>query len=429
MVRTFVEGLYELAARAARVAATVAPDTGSKLQRTLHARRGLRERYAAWSSHRDPARPLLWMHAPSVGEGLQARPVIEAIRRMHPDVQIAYTHFSPSAQHFASALDVDFHDYLPFDSADDARWAVASLRPTALVFSKLDVWPTLTHHASGKGVRLGLISATVAPQSARNRNPVRWMMRPVYQRLDLVGAVARDHADRLIEMGVRPEAVRVTGDTRHDQVWLRATSVDRTSALLRALQSDRLTLVAGSTWPTDEAVLLPAWKAALLQLPRARLIIAPHEPSPDHLAAVEGQLATLSLTSRRLSAPDEDADVLIVDRVGVLGDLYALGDVAYVGGGFHAAGLHSVLEPAAFGMPVIFGPRFSNSRDAEGLVEVGGGSVASSVDEMTQSLTRWLADASVRRSAGERARGLVKQGLGAAQRSADLVLELLGKTS
>ena len=367
------------------------------------------------------------MHAPSVGEGLQARPVLEIVRRERPDVQLAYTHFSPSAESFAAALDVDFHDYLPFDTAGDARAALSALRPSALVFSKLDVWPTLTRYASDSGVELGLISATVAPGSARARQPVRWMLRPSFARIALVGAIADDHAERLLAMGVRREALRVTGDTRYDQVWARAERVDRSAPLLAALASDRPTLVAGSTWPSDEIVLLPAWAEVRGRVPSARLIIAAHEPSGAHLAAIEGAIDRAGWSRARLSQPAGDADVVVVDRVGVLGELYALADAAFVGGGFHDAGLHSVLEPAAYGIPVVFGPRFRNSRDAEQLIARGGGVAAPAAGELAQHLVSWLSDTDARADVGERARQMVRGELGAAQRAAEIVFELLDR--
>jgi 3-deoxy-D-manno-octulosonic-acid transferase len=418
---------YDFAARLAIAAASVAPTGGSKLIRTLRARRGLTARCDAWAvGHRDLARRLLWIHAPSVGEGLQARPVLERLRQTHPHLQLAYTHFSPSAENFASRLDVDFRDYLPFDALSAMRGALDSLMPTALVFAKLDVWPTLTREADARGVRLGLISATLAQDSSRRGSIAAAMLRDAYARLDLVGAIDAADAVRLTELGVRREAIEITGDTRYDQVWTRATHVDRHGPLLSPLKSDRPTLVAGSTWPADERALLAAWLDVRHVVTDARLIIVPHEPTPAHIAPLERWAEGSGLTNARLGSDDaRTVDVVIVDRVGVLGDLYALADVAFVGGGFHDAGLHSVVEPAAFGAPVLFGPRWRASRDAALLLESRGAVAVRDAPAMARQLREWLTSAEARRAAGDRARTLVRTGVGAAERTVAMVARLL----
>jgi 3-deoxy-D-manno-octulosonic-acid transferase len=418
---------YDAAAALARAAAAVAPSGDSKVLRALAARRGIRARYARWArTDRDPRRPLLWLHAPSVGEGLQARPVLELARRERPDVQLAYTHYSPSAVAFAQSLDVDFRDYLPFDTRGDAHAVLDALRPTALVFSKLDVWPRLVVVASDRGVRLGMVSATLAAASSRRARVAATLLRDAYARLDVVGAVDAADADRLVALGVRPGAITVTGDTRYDQVWERAARVDRSGALLRRLVADRPTLVAGSSWPADEKPLLSAWLDVRSARPDARLIIAPHEPTDAHLAPIESWARRAGLRLARIGHDDAGAaDVVLVDRTGVLGDLYALGDAAFVGGGFHAAGLHSVLEPAAFGVPVLFGPRYTGSRDARLLVASGGGVSAPDASSIARQLAVWLVNGPARAEAGSKARALVRSGLGAARRSFDLVAQLL----
>jgi 3-deoxy-D-manno-octulosonic-acid transferase len=421
---------YEGTARLARLGASLArlaPNVDAKIVRALRARSGIRERYRDWgATRRDPSRPLLWVHAPSVGEGLQARPVLELIRRRHPNVQLAYTHFSPSAESFARGLDVDFHDYLPFDSAADARDALAALRPTALVFSKLDLWPTLTGRAHSLGVRLGMISATLAPGSSRRSRLAAGLLRDAYGLLDAVGAIDAADAERLVALGVRAGAVTVTGDTRYDQVWLRAQRVDRGTPLLARLATPRLTIVAGSTWPADENVLLPAFAALRRSVDTVRLIIAPHEPTSAHLAPIESWAARERMRLDRLDAADASTDIVLVDRVGVLGDLYALADVAFVGGGFHDAGLHSVLEPAAFGAPVLFGPRHESSRDALILSGQGAGRAVNDRETLAAVLIEWLSDSRARATAGGRAAEVVRKGLGAADRSLALVESLLG---
>jgi 3-deoxy-D-manno-octulosonic-acid transferase len=244
--------------------------------------------------------------------------------------------------------------------------------------------------------------------------------------LDAVGAVDDADADRLIQLGVHSNAIVVTGDTRYDQVWLRAQRVDRASPMLERLRSERMTIVAGSTWPADEAVLLPAFDALRRGGLDARMIIAPHEPTIDHISHITDWAKGAGYATARLDDADQGtADVVVIDRMGVLGDLYALADVAFVGGAFHPAGLHSVLEPAAFGTPVIFGPQHDNSRDASLLEQRGGGVSVSSDSDLTRRLRLWTTDATARREAGDYARALVRSGIGAAERSFELVNRLM----
>ena len=424
---------YEGGARLARIGASLAklfPSGESKALRALRARSGIIDRYRSWASgHRDPSRPLLWMHAPSVGEGLQARPVLALMRQRHPEVQLAYTHFSPSAESFARSLDVDFHDYLPFDSAAHMNAGLDALQPTALVYAKLDVWPTLSALAHSRGIRLGLVSATLPASSSRRSRFATALLHDAYAALDAVGAIDESDAARLIELGVKRNAIAITGDTRFDQVWQRAQRVDRHSPMLSRLASSRPTLVAGSTWPSDEKVLLPATARVRQRFPATRIVIAPHEPTPTHLAAIETWSAAEGYRLDRLDVANESSDVILVDRVGVLGDLYALADFAFVGGGFHNAGLHSVLEPAAFGAPVLFGPRYGRSREAVLLLGNGGGHAVADLGSLEQAVILWLEDRAARLAAGSNARALVSHGLGAAERSLHVVEALLDRAS
>jgi 3-deoxy-D-manno-octulosonic-acid transferase len=426
---------YRLAALAAGAAAPLAARLDAKVARTVAGRAGLAARLAAWgAAHRDPARPLLWMHAPSVGEGLQARAVLERLRGAHEAWQVAYTFFSPSAERFAAGLGVDVADYLPFDRPRDVDAALDALRPSALVYGKLDVWPELTLAAARRGVRLGLVAATVAPGSGRLRWPARRWLAPAYAALDRVGAISPDDARRLQALGTRPEAIVVTGDTRYDSVSERAARLDRGAdplARLGPTPPGGLTLIAGSTWPPDDAVVLAAFDRLRDEVPAARLVIAPHEPDPAHLAGVARRAQATGLPAPvRLSrlSPGMAAPVVAVDRVGVLADLYALADVAYVGGGYHRAGLHSVLEPAVFGVPVAFGPGWGNSRDAALLLERGAAAALPARDgarALLAQLLVWHHDAAARRRAGAAARSLVREGCGAAERTAALVVELM----
>jgi 3-deoxy-D-manno-octulosonic-acid transferase len=416
---------YTAAGTIANALARVVPAGDSKFKRGLSARRDIVARYEVWGrTHRSSDRPLVWFHAPSVGEGLQAAPVIDLLRTRLPHVQIAYTFYSPSAEQFAKSVPADFVDYLPFDTFGDARTIVAAIRPSVLIFSKLDVWPALTESAVRAGVSVGVISATLPETSGRRGLIARSFLADAYASLSRVGAIDEKDAELLREQGVRHDRVGVTGDTRYDQVWARAQN--NPSALVQSLASARPTLVAGSTWPTDDEHLLAAWLRIREKIPDARLIIAPHELSHPHLLSVTNWAAGSRLSLSRIDSPTASgADVVLVDRYGVLGDLYALADVAFVGGGFHSAGLHSVLEPAAFGAPVLFGPRIKKSRDAQRLQSVGGGAVVTGSVDLGIRLTDWLGSSSRRQVAGAAAREMVERGRGAAERSFELVRALL----
>jgi 3-deoxy-D-manno-octulosonic-acid transferase len=351
--------------------------------------------------------------------------VIERLRARRPELQIVYTFFSPSAERFAASIGADFADYLPFDRPVHAARLLDALRPAALVFSKLDVWPVLAEAAAARGTKLGLISATMAAASGRRGVIAQALSRDAFAALDSVGAIAPADADRLVSAGVRRGQITVTGDTRYDQVAARAETADRNGPLLAPLSSARPTLVAGSTWPSDERVLFEAWEGVRREVPTARMIIAPHEPTTAHLGPIRQWAMAAKLTVAALDGAGADTDVVLVDRVGVLGDLYALGTVAYVGGAFHAAGLHSVLEPAAFGIPILFGPRYGASRDAGLLIECRGGVTVHNAPALTRALRIILTEPDTSARAGKAARALVEQGLGAAERSAALVERLL----
>ncbi|HVH12849.1 MAG TPA: glycosyltransferase N-terminal domain-containing protein, partial [Longimicrobium sp.] len=255
------------------------------------------------------------------------------------------------------------------------------------------------------------------------------LLAPAYRRLDVVAAISPDDAERFGALGVPADRRSVMGDARFDQVWARAQAVDLASPLLRSLGGfTGTTLVAGSTWPADEEQLVPAIAAARNAGHPLRVILVPHEPTPAHLAALEGRLGAHGIASVRLSRVEEGTapgETIVVDRVGVLGDLYALADVAYVGGGWGTAGLHSVLEPAAFGAPVLFGPLHANAREAADLIAAGGAFELAAGDAVDGRLAPLLRDSGARHAAGNAARAYVQANLGAAERGSRIIERLL----
>jgi 3-deoxy-D-manno-octulosonic-acid transferase len=424
------EVLYDWGTEAGRRVLPRTPFLPEKARRSIAGREGLVERIEKWAAEKRGAGPLVWVHAPSVGEGLQARPVIEALRELEPSLQLFYTFFSPSAEQLAEEMPVDYADYMPFDVVDELVKVMEAVKPDALVFGKLDVWPNVTRVATWRDAKLALVSGTLAPNSSRLRWPARNLLVPAYERLDAVGAISEEDAARLTQLGVPAGRIRVTGDARFDQVWARAQAIDRDRPPVSLLAGrEGVTLVAGSTWPEGERHIVPAIAHLRQRHPELRAIVVPHEPTPDHLRRLEAHLEMDELGHVRLSQVESEGagatDIVVVDKVGVLGELYALADIAYVGGGFGRRGLHSVLEPAALGVPALFGPRHANAREAGELIEGGGALAVGDWAALEAKLGRWLDDAELRRRAGDAALSYVKSNLGAGRRNAELILGLL----
>jgi 3-deoxy-D-manno-octulosonic-acid transferase len=420
--------VYRAAWRAAAVAAPLLAGGTSKLARGLAGRRHAHGTLADWGeTARDPTRPVVWLHAPSVGEALQAGAVVGALRVERPGLQIVFTHFSPSAEGMGLRIGADASAYLPWDASAPVRRALEGVRPDLLIFTKTEIWPVLVEESARRRIPVAIVAATVPPGAGRGRWPARSVLRPAWSALSLACACAEEDAARLLALGVREAVLRVTGDPAVDAAAARATAADPGSPTLAPLRTDRRpTVVAGSTWPEDEAALLPALVGVRNAVPDARVILAPHEPSAARVRDGMARLADAGWRARTLadveaSGSAEGADAIVVERVGVLAHLYTVGDVAYVGGGFGRRGLHSVLEPAAAGLPVVFGPRHERAPAAGALLAAGGARVARDRADLEDILTAWLTDAKARGGAGQRAFGYIGTHIGAAQRTGALL--------
>jgi 3-deoxy-D-manno-octulosonic-acid transferase len=402
---------------AARLAAPLRP----KLRAGIAGRAGLPARLAALGA--DHGGRIVWFHATSVGEYEQARPLTAMLREHHPELAILQTFFSPSGYEYARKLGEAAHvEYLPEDTPDAVAAALDALRPRALVFWKFDLWPNLIVAAARRGVPLLLLDATLQPHSWRSRWPARALYRDLYARFDIVSAVTETDAARFRALVPAHAGIFVDGDTRYDQVARRRAAAPRT-ALAPALTTTPRpwTLVAGSTWPPDEAIVVPAWREAMRDTApgTARLVLVPHEPLPAHLAALEQAVTRSGGVPCRYSEVEahgvDGADTVLVDRVGILAEIYAAGDAAYVGGAF-TTGVHNLMEPAIMGLPLAFGPRHHNAPEARMLLDAGAGSVVRSAADLARTLVAWKRDPELRSQVGGRARAAVEANLGAVAR-------------
>jgi 3-deoxy-D-manno-octulosonic-acid transferase len=302
----------------------------------------------------------IWIHASS-GEFEYAKSVVRDIKKEFNETFILVTYFSPSyAKQIASFPGVDFAMPLPLDTRSAVLDFLNKFKPKMLLVAKTDLWPELLFQTCNRKIPTLLYSTTFRPLKG-----IRFFLKPYYKMLfnffTNIYAVSEDDAIHLKSTHT-DTPIQVLGDTRYDQVLFRKKN---TKNLKTQLFDNKSTpaLVAGSTWPEDENILLPAIKELLLEN-RIKLILAPHEPTHEHLSLLTDKIQSLGLSYNVYSKSDQFKNsVLIIDTLGILADLYAYGDFAFVGGSFKNK-IHSVMEPLSVGLPIIVGPHHTNNREA-----------------------------------------------------------------
>ncbi len=363
-----------------------------------------------------------WFHFTSVGEFEQAKPLIEAI---YAETRIVLTFFSPSVAPNAQSYPyADAAVYLPLDTPRNAERLIRLIEPSLIVFSKFDIWPNLVWKASKHNIPIIVVAGTLHAASKRLSRFVKPFFRSVHQYIGVHCAISEADAARFQELCSPAHEIVVTGDTRYEQVYRRAVSVEPDTEFFPGQRSlKRPILIAGSTYAEDERVLLPAYQLlrgnALENYPH--LILVPHEPTPERIKEIRGhlmreRLAHLCFSELTAEVDLSAVDVLIVDSVGFLAKLYGLADIAFVGGSFRGS-VHNVMEPAAMAKPVIFGPTIQNAHEASLLVDRGGAKLVRTAQELADAITTWLDDTDARTTAGNIGKQLIEENLGAVART------------
>ncbi len=388
-----------------------------KLAQSVAGRRDAVERWENWASIERTDGPLVWVHAASVGEGLAAEPVVRRLRAAIPDSQIVHSFSSPSAAHWPGNFGAAVSDYVPPDERESIHKVLAALQPSLVLFSQGDIWPELATQTAARGVPLAVSGAVVRPNSRRLRQPMRALLRQLHNSIDWLGAVSNADADRYSRLGVRRSVMTVTGDPRHDQILERVPRLEPLRKLLEWLQAANV-LVAASSHPEDEIVVLDAFSTVSQSDPSARLMVVPHDLSPNsiHRVVTSGRRRGIAITSWDGGAAVPQGPCVVVAAVGILADLYAVADIAYIGGGFKRGMLHSTAEPAAYAVPVIVGPHYRNAADARALVDQGGASVLPrrpAAEHLSKIWLEWIRAPDKRIATGLAARKTLRQGAAA----------------
>lgn len=338
-------------------------------------------------------KPLVWFHCASLGEFEQGRPVIERFREEFPAYTILLTFYSPSGYQIRKSYKgADYVFYLPADTCSNAKMFLDLWKPDIAVFIKYEYWYNFLHALRKRNIPVVVVSAIFQPGQHFFRPFGGWFRKHLR---DVSHFFVQDQQSEELLRGIGISRLTLSGDTRFDRVM----AIARNPAdirLLEAFTKGHPILIAGSTWEADEHLLAQIWRERTLPL---KMLIAPHQIHEEAIRRLANQFGAHTRRFSELKdAVPQDTEVLIIDSIGMLSQLYRYGDVAYIGGGF-GKGIHNILEAATFGLPVIFGPRYQTFREAVDLIERGGAFSVQTAKDASEILQTLLDDKAFRQHA------------------------------
>lgn len=360
----------------------------------------------------------VWFHFASLGEFEQGRPVLEQVRQRFPGKKIVVTFFSPSGYEVRNNTPLaDYVYYLPLDTPARARKFIEAIDPQIAIFTKYEYWYHFFNQLHRRGTPIYMVSALFRPNQVffkwyggLHRRMLSWVKHFFVQdeaSVQLLGG-----------LGIK-DNVTITGDTRFDRVWENACN-PRELPLIKTFKNNQPLLVAGSSWPEDEALVAPLSRA----YPGWKFIFAPHEIKEDKISNLiqslpQGRVVRFSEIEGL--KPDLAAfQILIIDNVGMLSALYQYADIAYIGGGF-GVGIHNTQEAIAFGVPVIFGPNYQKFKEARDMVARQMGFAISNEAELQAIFKNLATDEGKRLDAGRRVKEYVKENIGATEKIMNII--------
>ena len=397
--------------------------------------RGEREAFRILREKVDPHAKYVWFHAASLGEFEQGRPLMERLRREHPEYKILLTFFSPSGYEVRKNYEgADIITYLPLDTITNARRFLRTISPVMAFFIKYEFWYNYLHILKHRNIPVYSVSSIFRPDQVF----FKWYGRQYSRVLNcFTHFYVQNEISKELLAKIGIKEVTVVGDTRFDRVLKIKEAAKQLKEIEYFCQyniandpddDDIFTacagytppkgvFVAGSSWPPDEDIFIRYFlERKLFDYGKWKLIIAPHVIDESHLAQIEQKLNGYKVV--RYTKWDcysfESADVLIIDCFGLLSSIYRYGDVAYVGGGF-GVGIHNLLEAAVWDVPVFFGPNNQKFQEAQGLKKNGGFEIHD-YDEFARQMDRFASDADYMKGQGRLAGQFVKSLAGATER-------------
>ncbi len=350
----------------------------------------------------------LWFHCASLGEYEQGLPVFNVLRKDYPKHKIVLTFFSPSGYEIRkNAPFADVVVYLPLDTKSNAKQFIKLVNPELTVFVKYEIWPNYLNEIKKNGLRAVLISAVFR----KDQSFFKWYGTQTKQALFAFEHIfTQNEASKNLLESIGYKNATVSGDTRFDRV-LNQLQIDNTLDFIETFKHDKLCIVIGSSWPEDEAILVPYINQCKHDV---KFIIAPHNIKAKQIEGLKQSLQKETvLFSNKENYNLKDSQVFIVDTIGFLSKIYSYANIAYVGGAMGTTGLHNILEPAVFGVPIIIGSNHKKFPEAQAMIDHSNVFSVNDYTSLKNKLDLLIDNKTVREETGEKSFNFVKEKEGA----------------
>ena len=403
-------------------------------------RRGWGQKLFGLVQPRTSKNPCVWLHAVSVGEVNLIEPVIDGLRQRRPDLEFVVSTTTETGYDLAKQkYDDHFVFFCPFDFSWAIKRVLHRLRPEMIVLAELEVWPNLVATAKANEIPVAVVNGRLSESSFKGYQRFRWLLGPTFKNLTSVSASTQCYADRFEQLGTPASCIQVTGSTKFDGVSVdRKNERTRKLVELAGLKPDDFVIVAGSTQPGESLLVAKIYQKLMKEFSNLRLIVVPRHP--ETCASVQKAIESSGLAVKLRSQMDNvhletsaDVDVVLVDVIGELSAWWGCANAAFVGGSMGGTlgadrGGQNMIEPAAYGVPVSFGPDTRNfSEIVTQLLDADAASVVEDEQSLSDFFRRVINEPAWAMRMGARAQKLVAQHSGASVRSVDQLIGLLGR--